>query len=274
MVFQTPQGVVLNIFTPVSKNECPPVDELQHNLAFDIGSTMKASFIVTGFGPFHGVKVNPTSVIVEKLPEYLHDNGRDDRSTTQTLVLETSAAGAKEQMDSLYDALCPTNRNTDEDPRILVLIHLGVHSTAKNYHIESCAYNEADFCVPDEAGDQPRNSPILSHCTLGTPLSTLMNVPNLVEKLNVLRCGKPKTTETLLPAAVSTNPGRFVCNYTYCYSLDKFQCSSLNKDGIASNPVRCLFVHVPSFEVAPEKEQLQFIVDLMDAMEQQLQNGD
>jgi pyroglutamyl-peptidase len=242
---------------------------------------MKASFVVTGFGPFHGVKDNPTSVLVQKLPEYLlQRSGNDDSSAPpmRTLVLETSASGAKQQIDALYDELCPNQSNggNDSPDRTLCLLHLGVHSLAQQYLIESCAYNEATFVVPDEAGDQPKQAPILAHCVVGTPFPTMWNVPELVEQVNALRLSRSigELSETVRPAVVSTNPGRFVCNYTYCYSLDKFQCSRMRtcEDDDSVADVRCLFVHVPSFQVAPEEEQLQFIVDLMDTMEMQLQN--
>ncbi len=54
----------------------------------------------------------------------------------------------------------------------------------------------------------------------------------------------------------STDPGRFVCNYLYCYSLNKLQT-------LSSPKVQCLFLHIPSFEVVPKEVQIEYILELM-----------
>ena len=73
-----------------------------------------------------------------------------------------------------------------------------------------------------------------------------------------------------------------MCNYTYATSLTQFQCyqtqdgqkdmddpesTTTNND---NNDVRCLFVHVPPFEVIPEGNQLHFICQLMEAINEQV----
>ena len=40
--------------------------------------------------------------------------------------------------------------------RRILILHLGV-SGRKTYSLESCAYNQKDFSIPDNAGYQPRN---------------------------------------------------------------------------------------------------------------------
>mmetsp|Transcript_13213 Transcript_13213/g.16115 ORF Transcript_13213/g.16115 Transcript_13213/m.16115 type:complete len:139 (-) Transcript_13213:123-539(-) len=77
---------------------------------------------------------------------------------------------------------------------------------------------------------------------------------------------------------VSVDPGRFVCNYTYCYSLKK--CAAVKNNcekeigpGRLPPLVYSLFLHVPPFSVASEELQLSFITDLIHAIEHQL-NGD
>ena len=75
-----------------------------------------------------------------------------------------------------------------------------------------------------------------------------------------------KETPNSIRIFPSTDPGRYVCNYTYCYSLNKF-CSSEGGDG---NKFYSLFLHVPPFKLIPEEEQLKFVVDLMQLIEEQV----
>jgi pyroglutamyl-peptidase len=85
---------------------------------------------------------------------------------------------------------------------------------------------------------------------------------------------------------VSTDPGRFVCNYTYCLSLDR--CHSTNKKhycrGENGTMKHCgeimqqqqqqqyhtLFIHVPPFSVISESKQLEFVYKVMYAIEKQV----
>mmetsp|Transcript_1557 Transcript_1557/g.3478 ORF Transcript_1557/g.3478 Transcript_1557/m.3478 type:complete len:342 (+) Transcript_1557:372-1397(+) len=78
---------------------------------------------------------------------------------------------------------------------------------------------------------------------------------------------------------ISKDPGRFVCNYTYCLSLDK--CSSIKGDerkyansdsdhDRTSADVHTLFVHVPPYKIVEEDEQYEFILDILEAIELQM----
>lgn len=57
------------------------------------------------------------------------------------------------------------------------------------------------------------------------------------------------------------DPGRFVCNYTYYYSLSKTE---------QSEQVYSLFVHVPPFSVVGKEEQMKVIVAIMQCIDAQL----
>jgi len=131
----------------------------------------------------------------------------------------------------------------------------------------------------------------------GQPLETLLNVSALVACLNATDAADIMTTTTqkdkadhhqesaattftttttaAVPlAVVSTDPGRFVCNYIYCYSLDKFQCStkvaSTETKQQPSSANRVLFLHVPPFEVCSEPVQLRVVSKLMHAIYEQV----
>lgn len=95
-------------------------------------------------------------------------------------------------------------------------------------------------------------------------------------------------------AIISQDPGLFVCNYTYCCSLAESiainSSSSINnkRSGVVVddlqdvNPdqqprrkdddseVYVLFVHVPSFEIIPENDQVSFLLKLMNCIEKQI----
>ena len=111
----------------------------------------------------------------------------------------------------------------------------------------------------------------------GEKLSTTLKVPPLVKRM----------VSRGHPSKLSGDPGRFVCNYTYCYSLDK--CRRFNATapttfdssfdacttGIGANKtdgptLYSIFVHVPLFEISGKEEQFEFVVGLMDEISMQL----
>jgi len=83
-----------------------------------------------------------------------------------------------------------------------------------------------DFDVPDQRGDQPKNVSISSSkdssLTTSLPLSAIL------------------AEQSPEQVAISSNPGRFVCNYVYYKSL-------LHQQSKGS-PLNSLFIHVPPFD--------------------------
>jgi pyroglutamyl-peptidase len=262
------------------------------------------TFIVTGFGPFQDAKVNPTMILAQKLVGYLKakeaaelsQSGVSHRavplsSMTQTLVIETSTDAVRDEIDMLKDEIIYKRDGTG---KVAILLHLGVNYRGTHFQVESCAYNEADFRIPDERGYQPRNVSIVDAFPVGTTLNTLLDVPALVTFLNATDDGNGgggadkqeevehknlrsvansdnNNTPSVL-AKSSIDPGRFVCNYVYCYSLHKFHCSHLAKVAAPEKEsnVRCLFLHVPPFAVVSEEEQLRVVSNLMLALYEQV----
>lgn len=56
---------------------------------------------------------------------------------------------------------------------------------------------------------------------------------------------------------ISTDPGRFVCNYTYF----------LGQEQALGTPSKyCLFLHVPLFEKIDEREQFDFLTELISCL--------
>lgn len=228
-------------------------------------------FFVTGFGKFNGVPENPTSDIVKELPEFLRQKCQDTSlsenvrkalsflaTRTETLLIETSAQAVQNEINVIKNRL--------QHFQSAIVLHLGVHYQAKRFRLEQCAYNDASFRVPDEKGFQPKNLPILQSCALGSKMTTSFDVPALVKRMNQTLL--PASDDDSLPLAnQSTDPGRFVCNYIYCASLDAFDCgqSVLGKheDSQSSPRTRSLFLHVPPFTAIAPKAQLEFVTQLM-----------
>ena len=237
-------------------------------------SRPRCSFVVTGFGPFNGVPDNPTSVLIRCL--------REDDSITlksrdlihETHILETSAEHVREKLDNIYgqmrkpsgEAEINPKENGANEAKTVIFLHLGVNYRGKHFQLEQCAYNDATFRVPDERGFKPNRQCILesgnenaSH-ELGKCFNTTLDVQSLCQELE-------KGNEAVV---VSKDPGRFVCNYTYCFSLDRCHTTNKECEHGEGGMHHTLFIHVPPFEVVSESRQLEFIIKVMQTIEDQL----
>jgi pyroglutamyl-peptidase len=238
-------------------------------------------YVVTGFGPFQGVPINPTATVVNALVNYVKES--EQRSINQsshpnisnqirTIVMATSYQAAQQQIDELYDELYDelTMSNKNNDP--IIFLHLGVNSGGNYYQLEQYAYNRK--WVESDIYDSICNSD-----DLDTKLATTIghDIYNIVNKLNNGRSKIRGTNVYGTTAIVSEDGGRYVCNYIYYYSLHKFQYTKGCNDNsisvksdhdnhnriILNSNVKCIFIHVPSFKVASQKQQLHFITDLL-----------
>jgi pyroglutamyl-peptidase len=219
-------------------------------------------FIVTGFGPFGCVQENPSTILAEGLVAFLSSMEVDKSiftylaSVTNTLVIETSAQAASDAIDQFF-----TEEKNRHDGASVVILHLGVRYEGELFQVEEFAYNDASFRIPDERGFQPHKQSILGdNKEIGLPYKTLLNVPNLVDDVNQLSLADIRC-KAMPAAVVSTDPGRFVCNYIYCYSMNTFQCCDNRAD--ASSKFRCLFLHVPPFKIISMDQQFMFLSRLM-----------
>jgi pyroglutamyl-peptidase len=236
------------------------------------------SLVVTGFGPFGGVEENPSTILVKELPVHLSNATTADATTAdawkqelatcidQWIICETSAKGVCQTLDALVEAF--GTQDEEDEPESssssnnTVLLHLGVNVQGTGYQMEECAYNEATFRIPDQQGYRPHKVPIIDGAPVGKRCDTTLNVKALVQH----QTAAFPNVET----KTSTNPGRFVCNYLYCYSLNKLQTSASTSSlvSVSSPPkkkkkVQCLFLHIPSFETVPKEVQMDYILELM-----------
>jgi len=227
----------------------------------------KVQFVVTGFGPFQGVPTNPTTAIVQQLSAQ-PSSSADAKSSknislsytvVKTHIFATAAETVQKELNCLYHELLQTvNYDT-----ITIIMHVGVHKGTQ-FHLEKNAYNDATFRIPDEQGYQPQQVKIIPNEELGTCHETSLPIENICRELSL---------SSSYPVVASTNPGRFVCNYTYC--LSAAQCENIQKEHwtCAKENKRIfhsLFVHVPKFSVIPMEEQMKFLYDLMEVITKQL----
>jgi len=139
-------------------------------------------------------------------------------------------------------------KSSSSDGVDVIWVHFGVAKDLKVFHLESKAWNEADFRVADQRGWKPEHQLIIPqyYASLQHFLSTTIHVQKVAA---ILREGN-------FQVQVSNDPGRFICNWTYFHSLHLSHIHSTES----------VFVHVPAFDVFGIDLQLRFIHALLDAI--------
>ena len=184
------------------------------------------------------MEVNPTNLIIEHLKaELVDENIIYD-------ILETSIQGVDKFHSSLEE---------ESNDCHAYFIHLGVSSTATCFNLENIGYNCMNFRVPDEQGNQPENKCIAADKELEGQMRTALDLEDMKKNLESLRA------DGLGDVCISTDPGRFLCNYVYFQSL--CHCSSeACQPATAGDCTRtALFVHVPPVELVPLETQIDFV---------------
>jgi len=111
-----------------------------------------------------------------------------------------AVAGCDEELAELY-------AKAEESGRPCVFLHLGLSAVARGFKLESTGYNVADFGIPDERGWVACGETIAEN----EPEALATAVP-LAQLLPLLQKENPAAT-------ISTDPGRYICNYVYFRSL-------------------------------------------------------
>ncbi|KAJ0397263.1 hypothetical protein ATCC90586_008868 [Pythium insidiosum] len=185
---------------------------------------------LTGFGKFGDILENPTTFLVQKLA--------DDENVTEAKVLEVSAEGSLEM-------LAPLRAKAEASGRPCIFLHLGVNAGSTQFALERIGYNVADFRIPDERGWVAKQEVIASG--EAESLSTQLPLDDMLEKLK----GHTDLVD------ISTDPGRYICNFVFFHSL-KWAKDTMATEGGATQH-HALFVHVPQFSVIPLEDQAAFI---------------
>ena len=164
--------------------------------------------LVTGFEPFGGETVNPALEALRRLPARLGALA----ITTQVLPAVFGQA-----LDALGAAVEATN------PDIVLCVGLAGGRAALS--LERVAINIDDARIPDNAGQQPIDRPVVA----GGPAAYFATLP--------IKTAAAALREAGLPAIISNTAGTFVCNHVF-YGL--MHLAATRRPGLRGG-----FLHVP-----------------------------
>lgn len=176
---------------------------------------MKAPVLITGFEPFGGDDLNPSQAVVRLL-----DGRRIAGHPVVGQVLPCAFGTALPALFAAMDALRP----------VLVLA-LGLAASRGAVSIERVAVNLVDARIPDNAGAQPVDVPVVE----GGEAAYFARLPVKAMHAALLEAG--------LPVELSYSAGSFVCNQVFCGLLHRLRAWPGARGG---------FIHLPPLpEQAP-----------------------
>ena len=173
------------------------------------------TILVTGFDPFGGDSINPAMEAVRALPD------RIGGLKISKLELPTVYGEAAELAISRAEALL------SEGAAPLTVLCIGQAAGRGAITPEVIAINLREASIPDNAGNQHRNCPVIE----GAPAAYFSTLP-VREMVQAIR-------DEGLPASLSLSAGAFVCNDLMYTLLHRFN----------GGDVRVGFVHIPALPV-------------------------
>lgn len=162
--------------------------------------------LITGFDPFGGEQINPSWEAVKALPDQIREY-----QITKLEIPTVFDAAAQKVLDAALK-LSPD-----------VILCVGQAGGRRAVTPEVVAINLREAGIPDNAGNQPVNVPVVQD----GPTAYFSTVP-VREMVQAVRSEE-------LPAALSYSAGAFVCNDVLYRLLHHFNGTS----------VRVGFIHVP-----------------------------
>ena len=165
------------------------------------------NILLSAFEPFGGDRVNPSLLIARHL---------DGETIAGALVVAVELPCVFHRaLSALDEALART--------RPVLAVALGLAAGREGLSIERVAINVDDARIPDNAGAQPVDEPIVP----GGPAAWFSTLPIKAMAAELDAAG--------VPASVSQTAGTFVCNHVF-YGLQQ---------RLAGTGVRSGFIHVP-----------------------------
>lgn len=171
--------------------------------------------LLTGFEPFGGDPTNPSIEAARRAAELLDGTGQPATAVELPCVF-SEAPGA---LRRALERHCPE-----------LVICTGLNAGAGAIMLERAALNVIDARIPDNAGEQPVDVPVIP----GGPAAYFTTLP-IKRTLDALQSAG-------VPAQVSQSAGTFACNQVF-YTL-------MHELGGSGNGIRGGFVHVPPTGVA------------------------
>lgn len=171
-----------------------------------MSSNRKLDLLVTGFGPFPGVRINPTTRLAKLVEARLRHSGLRVGSA----ILETSYAAGLPALGRQIDAAGPK-----------AILLLGVAARARHVRVELFARGRSNPLHPDATGRTQAGA----ERGVGLPKLTTARPQAALAQLR--RFG--------IKSRLSPSAGRYLCDASYA--------TALRHPAMAGCPV--LFVHVP-----------------------------
>lgn len=172
---------------------------------------MPPTVLVTGFEPFGGLLLNPSAAVAQALHgQRLQAAGID--AQVVGVVLPCVFGQALQVLDEALAAHRP-----------VLVLGLGQADGRTDVSVERVAINVDDARIPDNAGAQPVDRPVVA----GGPAAHFSTLPIKAIVAALKADG--------LPASISQTAGTFVCNHVF-YGL---------QHRLAGSGVRSGFVHLP-----------------------------
>ena len=189
----------------------------------------RKTLLITGFDPFGGEAINPSWEAVKRLPEQI------GAWRVEKLQIPTRFGRAAETVLAKADELCPQ-----------AILCIGQAGGRANVTPEVVAINLREAKIPDNAGFQPQNEPVV----VGAREAYFATVPVREMVAAISECG--------LPAALSYSAGAYVCNDTLYTLLHRFH----------GTEVRVGFIHVPFLpEQAKENQPSLALESIVEALQ-------
>jgi pyroglutamyl-peptidase len=185
--------------------------------------------LLTGFEPFGGDPVNPSSEAVHVVGERW-----SGPEALVTAVLPVTFRGAAERLRALI---------AEHQPEVVIASGLAGGRAAIG--VERVAVNLIDARIPDNDGEQPVDTPSMP----GAASAHFATLP--------VKAIAQRISDAGVPAEVSYSAGTFVCNHVFFTALEA-----------AAPGTRAGFVHVPwSTEHAPSDAASLSLDDIVRALE-------
>lgn len=172
--------------------------------------SLSKTLLVTGFEPFAGEPVNPSGAIARALHGTVIAG-----HTVQAAVLSCRFGAARRELDALLRRARPA-----------LVVALG-QAARPEISIERVALNIDDARIPDNAGAQPVDRPVVR----AAPAAYFSTLP--IKAITAALC------KAGLPANVSQTAGTFVCNHVFYGLMHR-----LHTDPALAG-ARGGFIHVP-----------------------------
>lgn len=163
--------------------------------------------LLTGFDPFGGETVNPSWELARAL-----DGARIADAQVHAVRLPCEFGTALRVLDDALTRLQP-----------VLVLGVGQAGGRCDLSLERVAINVDDARIPDNAGAQPIDEPVIA----GAPAAYFTTLPIKAMVAGLQAAG--------LPASVSQTAGTFVCNHVF-YGL---------QHRLAGTGVRSGFMHIP-----------------------------